>query len=316
MTGNYIQATSGKIPVSEIGYTHSHEHLYTYATPSIAAEKPEMVLDSIDQIGEDINLFKAAGGNTIVEMTTIDYGRDVAQLNEIALKYHIHIIAAAGFNSGTFNKDFLENKEIDQVAAQLVDELQRGVGETGIKPGVLKIGTSMNVIEPWEEIGLRAIARAHLKTGVPISTHTQAGTMAVEQLDLFEDEGVHAANIVLCHLDQNADFELHRRLVERGAFLSYDSIPKPQYKTEQRSIEFIAELAKNELHTQILVGGDFSRKSYFKGYGGSIGFDYILTVFMPKLRSYLDNNDLDGARIIEDIFKENPKRAFAIREFR
>jgi 5-phospho-D-xylono-1,4-lactonase len=314
VSGNYIQSTSGLIPISEIRYTHSHEHLFTYATPTIAAEKPEMVLDSVDKIGEDINLFKAAGGNTIIEMTTIDYGRDVVKLNEIVLKYNINIVAAAGFNKGTFNKEFLEKKSIDEVTVQLIDELQNGIGDTGIKPGVLKIGTSMNVIEPWEEIGLRAIARAHLKTGVPISTHTQAGTMAEEQLNLFSAEGVPAENIVLCHLDQNPDYELHRRLVERGAYLCYDSIPKPQYKTEQRSIEFIAELAKNELHTNIIVGGDFSRKTYYKGYGGKIGLDYILTVFKPKLLSYLENKGLESNRIVEDIFKENPKRAFAIRE--
>jgi 5-phospho-D-xylono-1,4-lactonase len=313
VSGNYIQTTSGIIPISEISYTHSHEHLFTYATPNIAREKPEMVLDSVEKIGEDINLFKDAGGNAIIEMTTVDYGRDVLKLNEIALKYNIHIVAAAGFNSGTFNKEFLENKSIDEITVQLIDELQNGVGESGIKPGVLKIGTSMNVIEPWEEIGLRAVARAHLKTGVPISTHTQAGTMAEEQLNLFESEGVPAENIVLCHLDQNPDFELHRWLIEKGAYLCYDSIPKPQYKTEQRAIEFIAELAKKGLHTNILVGGDFSRKTYYKGYGGKIGLDYVLNVFKPKLESYLENIGLDVYRIVECIFRENPKHAFSIR---
>lgn len=316
MTEKYIQATSGKIPVSEIGYAHSHEHLFTYATPKIAAEKPEMVLDSVVEIGEDIALFKAAGGNMIVEMTTVDYGRDVAKLHEIAVKYGIHIIAAAGFNKGSFNKPLLDNKKIDDVAAGLVNELRNGAEGTGILPGVLKIGTSLNVIEPWEEIGLRAIARASLETGVPISTHTQEGTMAEEQLDMFKEEGVPPDHIVLCHLDQNPDFELHKRLVERGTFLSYDSIPKPQYKTEQRSIEFISELAKTGLHSQIVVGGDFSRKSYYKGYGGTIGLDYILKVFVPKLRTHLENNGQDAQRIIEDIMKENPKRAFALRKFK
>jgi 5-phospho-D-xylono-1,4-lactonase len=314
VSGDYIQTTSGRVSVSDIGYTTSHEHLYTYATPTIAAKNPEMVLDSVDKIGEDINRFKALGGNLIIEMTTVDYGRDVVKLNEIALKYNINIIAAAGFNIGTYNKPFLENKNIDDIAAKLVNELQYGVDKTGIKPGVLKIGTSLNVIEPSEEIGLRAIARAHLKTGIPISTHTQAGTMAEAQLNLFEEEGVPAENIVLCHLDQNADFALHKRLIERGAFLCYDSIPKAKYKTEERSIHFITELAKYELHTKILVGGDFARKSYFKGYGGEIGLDYLLSIFIPKLKSDLENNGLNGNRIVNDIFKENPKRAFSLRE--
>ncbi|MGF7049617.1 phosphotriesterase-related protein [Paenibacillus sp. DS2015] len=314
MTGKYIQSTSGKIPVSDISYAHSHEHLYTYATPTIAAEKPEMVLDSVDEIGEDIRLFKAAGGNMIVDMTTVDYGRDVAKLNEIAVKYGIYIIAAAGFNKGSFNRSLLENQKIVDVTAQLLDELYNGVEETGILPGVLKIGTSLNVITPWEEIGLRAVAQASKESGVPVSTHTQEGTMAEEQLDLFLEEGLPAQNIVLCHLDQNPDLELHKRLVERGAFLSYDSIPKPQYKTEQRSIEFISELAKAGLHTQIVVGGDFSRKGYYKGYGGTIGLDYILKVFIPKLRTFLEHKGQDAQGIIDDIMRENPKRAFALRK--
>ncbi len=243
---------------------HSHEHLYTNATPEIKAEAPEKVLNSVEKIGKDIRLFKAAGGRTIVDMTTIDYGRDVVKLNEIATKNDIHVIAAAGFNKGEFNKPYLQHKTADEVAVQLVAELQNGVNETGIKPGILKIGTSLNIIETWEEVGLRAVARAHLKTGVPIATHTEKGSMAEEQLNLFASEGVSAENIVLCHLDQNSDFDLHRKLVGKGAFLSYDSIPKPQYKTEQRSIEFIAELAKEGGHRQIIVGGDFRVKAIIR----------------------------------------------------
>ncbi|MCW3790246.1 TatD family hydrolase [Paenibacillus sp. LS1] len=313
MSTSVIQTTSGKIPVDAIHYAHSHEHLYTHATPAIAAEKPEMVLDSVQRIGEDIQLFKAAGGNLIVEMTTVDYGRDVAKLHDIAVNNDIHIITAAGFNKGSFNRGLLEHQTINDVTAYLLHELVHGVGETGILPGVLKIGTSLRCIQPWEEIGLRAVARASKDSGVPVSTHTQEGTMAEEQLDLFKAEGLSPDHIVLCHLDQNPDLELHRRLVERGAFLSYDSIPKPQYKTELRSIQFISKLAKAGLHTQIVVGGDFSRKGYYKGYDGTIGLDYILKTFIPKLRSYLEDEGQNAQKIINDIMRENPKRAFALR---
>ena len=57
-----------------------------------------------------------------------------------------------------------------------VREIAQGIGGTGIKAGVIKAGSGAGEITVYEEMILKAAARAQKETGVPIITHTDAGT--------------------------------------------------------------------------------------------------------------------------------------------
>jgi predicted metal-dependent phosphotriesterase family hydrolase len=309
-----IMTVTGWIDSDLIKNTYVHEHLYTTATPAVLAENPLMALTDLDKIRVDLELFKQVGGNCIAEMTTIDYGRDVTKLKTLSEQSGVYVVAVGGFNKGSYNRTYLEDKPIDEVASFLIKEVTQGVDETGIRPGLLKIGTSLNVIFPYEEIGLRAVARASKATGIHITTHTQAGTMAREQLAMFIKEGVDPSCVILGHLDQLDDFEIHLELAKQGAFLGYDSIPKAKYNTKDRAIDFIIRLAKLGLHTQILISGDFARQDYFSGYGGKLGLDHLLKNFKPELRLRLIEGGLDADQIIDDLFIHNPRRALSFKE--
>ena len=58
------------------------------------------------------------------------------------------------------------------IADLYVREIEEGIEETGIKAGVIKVANDVGGVTPEGEIILRAAARAHKRTGVPISTHT------------------------------------------------------------------------------------------------------------------------------------------------
>jgi predicted metal-dependent phosphotriesterase family hydrolase len=308
MNANQIKTITGWINKTDITGCYVHEHLYTEATPEIVAKQPEMAVTDLDKIVVDLKDFALLGGNCIVDVTTIDYGRSLEKLKELAIKSGVYVVATGGFNKGKFNQSFLEDQDPQDVANRLLEEINQDVG-----PGVLKIGTSLNRIESWELVGLKAISMVHLKTGIPITTHTEKGTFAQEQLDLFKKEDVNPSAIILGHLDQNPDFDLHVRLVKQGAFLGYDSIPKTKYDTKQRAMAFIAQLAKLGLHTQIVVSGDFARSSYYIGYNGKPGLKYLLSDFKQELVDYLTLQNLDAQQIVEDIFINNPARALAFR---
>ncbi len=312
----YIQTVTGKVDVEKIRNTDAHSHLIAYATDALIQKDSDLLLDSVDKIHKDMEVFKSYDGNLIAEMTTVDYRSDPEALKKLSQRHDIYIIACTGFNKGAYNRPFLENRDIDEVAAKLLDTIQNGISPSQIKPGLIKIGTSLNEITPWEEIGLRAAARAHLQSGVPISTHTQGGTMALAQLRMFEEEKVPYENLILCHLDQLEDFELHRTIVSKGVFLSYDSIAKAKYQTRERALRYITALAKEQLHTQILVGNDFARRSCLEGYGGKPGYHSVFRDFKQELMQALITAGFSQAQadqIINDIYRENPKRAFALR---
>jgi phosphotriesterase-related protein len=312
-TRGQAQTVTGPIEARLLGATHSHEHLAAHATPELLREDVDLALDDPERVKPDLLAFREAGGGAIVEMTTVDYGRDAAALLRLSRETGVRVIAATGFNKGKYCRPFTEGKDPTEIARHLVEEVTEGIGDTGVRAGVIKAATSLNEVEPWEEVALRAAARAHLETGCPITTHTEAGTMPEEQLEIFAEEGVGPENVVLCHLDRNPDLELHRRLADEGAFLSYDQLPKPKYGTEVKAIEIIAALAREGLHRQVLVGGDLVRRSYFVGWGGSPGLAYLLTGFREKLTRALREAGLPADGVVRDVFENNPARAFGFR---
>jgi 5-phospho-D-xylono-1,4-lactonase len=249
----------------------------------------------------------------VVEMTTVDYGRDVAALVALSQRTGVSIVSATGYNTGRYCRPYFEGRQPDEIAAIAITDITDGVDATGARCGVVKFGTSLNGIEPWEEVAARAAARTHRATGAPILTHTEAGTMAEEQLALLQHEGISPSAVTIGHLDRNPNLELHRRLARAGAFLSYDQVPKPKYATETPAMELIIALAHDGLHKQIVVGGDFARRSLFTGYGGSPGLTYLPTLFANRLRQGADNAGLDGTNIVHDILRHNPQRALSFR---
>jgi 5-phospho-D-xylono-1,4-lactonase len=304
-----MRTVRGDVDVSEAGYVDAHEHLVAHATPQLAESDPDLLLDRPDAVRPDIAAFAAAGGGTIVEMTTIDYGRDLPAVRALAAETGVHVVAATGFNKGTYCRAFCEHESALKLASdQICDVSEHGCG-------VVKFATSLDTVEPWEQTALEAAARTHHETGCPIFTHTEAGTMAEEQLDRLAHVGVAPDAVVLGHLDRNGDLETHLRLADRGAFISYDQLPKPKYAAERaRAIDHIAALAERGLDGHIVVGGDLARRSYFSGWGGGPGLGYLVETFRRSLIAALDERGLAGERIAENVLRHNPARALCVRD--
>jgi phosphotriesterase-related protein len=296
-----VSTVLGPRDPAEFDYVDAHEHLVAHAP----LEDPDLALDEPDAVAADLRALPARA--CIVEMTTVDYGRDVEALRELSRRTGVDVVAATGFNKGRYCRSYCEGREPDEIAAAQIAEVREGMA------GVVKFGTS-EAVEPWEEVAARAAARTHRATGCPIFTHTEAGQLAEEQLSLLEDEGVAPGAVTLGHLDRNPDLELHRRLAARGAFLSYDQIPKPKYATEPSAIALVVALARDGLHRQVVVGGDFARRSLFRGHGGSPGLGYLPFVFAARLRQSADRAGLDGHGIVTDVLQRNPRRALTFRE--
>jgi 5-phospho-D-xylono-1,4-lactonase len=308
-----VSTVLGPVDPAELDYVDAHEHLVAHAPADVVAEDADLALDQPEQVVADLRALRTAGRAGVVEMTTVDYGRDVSALRELSERTGVSIVAATGFNKGRYCRPFCEGRDPDQIAEAQIAEIRDGVGSSGVRCGVVKFGTSADAIAPWEETAARAAARAHRATGCPIFTHTEAGLLAEEQLALLADEHVPPTAVTIGHMDRNPDLALHRRLAKQGAFISYDQIPKPKYQTEAASIALIVALARDGLHRQVVVGGDFARRSLFEGYGGRPGLGYLPTVFAPRLREAAEREGLDGAAIAADVLQRNPRRALTFR---
>ncbi len=301
-----IRTVCGDIPASELGICYPHEHLFGRPPKHLSA--PDFELDSLDAALEETKRFREAGGRALVDMSTLDYHRDAQKLKQVSEATGVHIIAATGFNKDRFSREIVDSLTDQALDDLLYNDVTTGIAGTDIKAGVLKASSTENAISSTARRVFESVARVHHKTGVPISTHTEAGTMALEQVALLTGLGVDPSHIIIGHLDRKLEWPFILDVAQTGVFLGLDQISKEKYYPDQLRIEIILRLISHGHGHQILLSGDLARRSYWPGYGykDAPGFTFILQHFVPMLRAA-------GASEaqIEDLIKNNPAHALS-----
>lgn len=216
------------------------------------------------------------------------------------------MIATTGFNKPLYCDRWVEWLPEERLVDILVRDLTEGMEGTTAKAGVIKAGTAYNVASGLGEKLLRVAGRASARTGARVITHTERGTMGLEHVAILAEEGVPASHICLSHIDHNPDAGYQREIAQSGAFLGYDLAGKIKYGPDSARIAVLAELMRQGLGGQVLLGNDYARRSYMTSYGGGPGMDYLLTRFVPRLEREIPT--ATGAR---DLFMvRNPRRFF------
>ncbi len=312
-----IMTVLGPVNPIEVGITSSHEHIFARSTSD--RFDPDTRLDEMGTAVEELLEFKQAGGDTIVEVTTIDMGRDANRLVELSATTGVRIIAATGFYKGNYSSSGeisqrtweylppeLRQASVSRLSDVFITEIREGIAGTKVKAGIIgEIGTSFNQIRDIEAKVLRAAARAHLVTGAPISTHTTLGTMGREQIEIFKEEGVDLHHVVLCHMDLCADTSYHVELARQGVFLGLDTAGKEKYQSDATRVELIRRLVQEGFEDQVVISCDIGRRSQMQRHGGR-GYVYLLHKFVPALRAVGIQID-----VIEKFLVQNPRRLLA-----
>ncbi|KKI90877.1 phosphotriesterase [Bacillus sp. SA1-12] len=329
---SYIRTFNGDINPKELGFTYSHEHIVCRPDYWVQRGADDLLLDDKEKSQKDVEDFKRYGGKTIVDATAIDYGRDVQAVKQISDETGIQIIGTAGFNKsflwdarvkeelkpiiGDYETytEWIDHSSINELTDFVIREVEEGLEGTPFKAGQVKFGTGYNRITPLEEKTLRAVARAHHETKAPVHSHTEAGTMGLEQLELLKSENVNLEYLSLGHMDRNPDPYYHEQIAKTGAYLSFDGIAKIKYAPESTRIHCILELVRKGYEDQILVSGDTARKTYYKHYDYGLGLEYIIAKWVPRFIDDANRQGFDGEKLIQKFFVENPARCFAFKK--
>lgn len=296
-----VRTVSGDIAPDQLGFTYLHEHLIGGSLKPDA--DPDLTLDDPAAAAEELRTFHRLGGRGIVEMSPKDYNRNPVLLRQLAKETGVHIVCVTGFIKGASMEDFVAPLSINQIADEMIREVMEGIGDTGVRAGVIKGGSSKNTITATEEKVLRAAARAHRETGAPISTHTEAGTMALEQIALFKSEGVPPEKMLIGHLDRLLDWDYHLQVANTGARFGYDQFGKFKYAPDEQRIDFVVRMVQAGFRAQLALSGDYARKSNFPAYGfpDSPGYQHIIQRVIPLMRhAGLSDDDIHA------IFVTNP----------
>jgi len=316
-----IQTLNGPIDPKDLGVTYTHVHL-TGHTPewlkpttwpglTYFAVDPDMGLPDPERMVPEVESFEKAGGKTLVEMTAIDWGRKIDSILKVAKQVRSHIVVTTGLNRGIFCDPWVHEYSEKQLTDLFVREIKEGVEGTGYKCGIIKIPGSYNHIKFVERKIIQAAAEANRETGAPISSHTDKGTMGLEQLKILRERGVDPSKVIIGHLDLCLDYYEHKEIAQQGAYIQYDQIGKAKYGPDSRRIDLIVKLTKDGFGERILIGLDYGRKSDLVAYGGGPGLAYGLTTFAPRLRKAAEAEGLDGDKVFSDIFIKNPSRALS-----
>jgi phosphotriesterase-related protein len=221
-----VPTTAGPVPVADLGRTLGHEHVQI-VSESLAAQHPQ-VYDaeaSFAQAVERLAAVKGHGVQTIVDPTVMDLGRDIRFMARVAEAAGLHVVPATGVYGQhyRFLPRYFTALEPDALADLFVADLEAGIQGTAIKAAFLKCAVDEPGIVDDVDKSLRAIARAHLRTGAPIMAHSHPGSgRGPEICDVFAEEGVDLRRVQIAHTGDTDDLDYIERLLDRGVFIGVD----------------------------------------------------------------------------------------------
>jgi predicted metal-dependent phosphotriesterase family hydrolase len=277
-----VMTVRGPIASTDLGVTLPHEHLFI---DLLREYRGNGLLHDEALAIEEVGVFRAAGGATIVDCTSEGLGRDPSALRRVAEAAGVNVIMGSGhYRRPYVDEARLDRMSVDQIAADIVRDLSEGVGDTGIRAGIIgEIGCD-RYIGALEERVFRAAARAHRQTGATISTHAARWPVGDAQLDLLAEEGVDPDRVIIGHCDMVPDPTYHQRLARRGAWVQFDTVQGVNDWDTQRRLHWIRSLFDAGLEHRLLLSQDVCLTTDLVAYGGP-GYAYLLTGFRERLRS-------------------------------
>jgi phosphotriesterase-related protein len=318
-----VNTVHGPVPVADLGITLTHEHLFAdwtkrstepdeakaraaYHAPVDASMRwlltdfPSLSRDNLLQDEPEVTVeellnFVQVGGRTVLDCTNPDIGRDPLVLRDIAARAGINVVMGSGWYVDAFHAEESADVAADELCQALISEFADGVGDTGIRPGIIgEIGVSQQFTDS-EKIRLRASARAQRQVGVPLFIHLPGWQRrAFEVLDIvLGEEGVAPGAVVLCHMDPSGrDPDYQRKVADRGAWLEFDMIGmttfyagEGQSPSPDETARAVAGLIEEGYADRILLSHDFASKGMWTRNGGN-GIGYVPKLFLPRLERH------------------------------
>jgi phosphotriesterase-related protein len=309
----HVQTVLGPIDPGDLGWVLPHEHT-AIALWHIANRWDYWELRRDEAvILEELAAFRAAGGGGLVDLTLDGVGRDPDWLAGLARASDLHLVMGSGWYRGAHYpaEALIDRRSVAELAARIVRDATVGVGETGVRAGIIgEIGTDKPWISALEERVHRAAARAARETGLAITTQAIQSTVGLDQLDVFAAEGADLARVVIGHADSNPSLDYHLAIVERGATVEFDflgmSFTPLERHGEGRIVDNLRELIGRGHVERILLSQDVCHDSQLRRYGGN-GYTYLADAFLPRLRE-AGVAEAD----IRTITVDNPRRLLTI----
>lgn len=308
-----VQTAAGLIDASALGFTLMHEHVFV-RSEGLREEFPRLweherrVAEAVEALRDA----KAGGVETIVDLTVMGLGRDVALVRDVARDAGMQVVVATGLYTYNEIPHHFQNRDIDHLADCFVADIESGIQGSEVRAGIIKCATDEPGLTPGVEKVLRAAARAHRRTGAPISTHTHAATKrGLDQQRIFAEEGVDLRRVVIGHCGDSTDLEYLETLMRAGSTIGMDRFGLDTFLPTAQRVATVAALCERGYAGQMVLAHDTS--CYMDWFPWEVirqaapnwNFLYISKQVIPDLRAAGVTEDQVRAMMVE-----NPRRIF------
>ncbi len=317
-----IATADGETSADRLGRTLMHEHLVIgypgweshTSVPKASAE--DEIAICVDRIQELQDL----GYSSLLDPCPNDLGRDVELAAKVAQKTGFQIILATGLykqaEGGVPYWHFRSNfaPQVDPMAELFIAELTEGIGESGIKAGIIKVATGIGEISEYERTILLAAAKASAETGAPITTHTDDGSLGDHQQRILTEAGVPAHRIIIGHSCGTDDHDYHMGLARGGSYLGFDRFGIDAIFPDEKRVSSLAKMIRAGAGDRLVVSHDsvwcWKGQPFPPGVLENFGGDaFDPTFFERKIIPKLRDAGI-SAEEIERLVVDNPRRFF------
>lgn len=307
-----IMTVTGEFPACKIGVTLTHEHILVDFIGADSINPNRYIKDSVIAKAapylEELKKFKVA---TFIECTPEFLGRDPQLLVELSRKTSIKFLTNTGWyaaNGGKHLPQKVNEMTSDGIAKLWINEAKNGIGNSGVKPGFIKIGIyNMNLSETDRKL-IEAAALTHLSTGLTIMSHTGYAEGAFAQLKILEQKNVDPSAFIWTHALAEPKNENILDAARRGTWVAFDGITDnyDAIGSVIQLLKFIKEAGKLD---RVLLSHDAGwYRPGEKGGGKFRGFTDLFVTLIPRLKQEGFTN-----KELELLTVKNPAEAFAVR---
>lgn len=316
-----VETIRGPIDTSALGRVLIHEHVFLMDMEYTFNYRPDFFTDeTIAKAAARLNALKAAGFDTIVDLTVLGLGRHVPSLAKVAALTDLNIILSTGvytFNALPAPFQFYGPELLCDAPEPMVEHFVRditvGMAGTGIRAGELKCAIDEPGLTPGVERVMRAVAQAHLITGVPITVHTAPlkETGLIVQRVLAE-EGVNLEDVVIGHCGDTTDIDYLMKLADKGSLLGMDRFGINFSMTTAGRVKTITEMVKRGYADQLALSHDCCCWSDFfpsvERYGQALPDHHYLHIRNDVIPALMEAGVTQQQ--IDKMFIDNPRRHF------
>jgi phosphotriesterase-related protein len=265
-----VQTATGPVDTAALGQVLMHEHVFVL-TPDVQQNYPEewgsedaRVSDAVAKL----TALAATGVRTIVDPTVVGLGRYIPRIQRVAEQVDLNIVVATGcytykdvpfffHHRGPALDAALGTSVPDPMVDMFVGDLEQGIAGTGVRAAFLKCAIDAPGLTTGVERVMRAVARAHGRTGAPITVHTHPGTrqgLAVQRV--FAEEGVDPRRVVLGHSGDTTDADHLSELADAGFLLGMDRFGINLDTTFEARADIVVEMCRRGYAESMVLSQD------------------------------------------------------------